>query len=420
MMQENLTTALNQEQQKLGNKDVLIQQIQVSLQQERDTVKAQGFMIAGLQLAESKASSEVDSLKAQVHDLSRLANEQVEIHRRETMNNKKQLTEELKTTRAEVKRLTKKIESLKTKLETARDMRGRFAAFGNADVGERQKRNRLNKCYDAVMELLAQIGRLYAGTTDYETQEEATTAVMRDILTRSVGKGMPYDPIDWVPLKSKQQMERQTKESIQIYVNDPQRVARAQEKAGNTLGAVNIVLKEVLPEGRGWRPSATKLIAAKRTRTDTMQRVLPIWAWTGEGHFVSFMRLLQLILPYYCAQVEDMGHDWEMLGQGLIEGSAEDKVMNPLIDVDGNAMAEFAISFDGRSRGRATNYLTCTIGSKVKGFHKQWQSREWVFSVCAVAESRVGVFSVRSKGERFSYEHGTELPIVLEGGSKCD
>eukprot|EP00245_Coleochaete_scutata_P010681 TRINITY_DN3809_c0_g1_i1.p1 TRINITY_DN3809_c0_g1~~TRINITY_DN3809_c0_g1_i1.p1 ORF type:complete len:156 (-),score=17.66 TRINITY_DN3809_c0_g1_i1:209-628(-) len=120
--------------------------------------------------------------------------------------------------------------------------------------------------------------------------------------------------MDWVPLKSKQMLEKQASDLVKSHVNDPHRVARAQEKAGITIEAINVVLKEVLPEGRGWRPTAARVIQARKTRTSTMQRVLPIWGTAGEGHFVSLKRQLQLLMPFYCAQVEDMGYKWDMVG----------------------------------------------------------------------------------------------------------
>eukprot|EP00245_Coleochaete_scutata_P008444 TRINITY_DN2573_c0_g3_i1.p1 TRINITY_DN2573_c0_g3~~TRINITY_DN2573_c0_g3_i1.p1 ORF type:complete len:517 (+),score=45.54 TRINITY_DN2573_c0_g3_i1:480-2030(+) len=257
--------------------------------------------------------------------------------------------------------------------------------YTNDNVGERQQGNRMARCYTAVVALLDELGRVFAGSSDFDTQEDATNGVMREILTRSLRRGLPYDPLDWLPSKTKETLQKQATENIRCYVNDPNRVARAQEKAGVTVEAIHSILKEILPDGRGWRPTPAKVIAARKTRTDIMQRLLPVWATSGDGHFVSLVRQLQIILPFYCSQVEEMGFNWTRLsGNQRDNDMEEDDDHNPLIDDEGSAMAEFAVSFDGRSRGKNNNYLTCTIGSKFATFHKQWQSKEWVFSVCEV------------------------------------
>eukprot|EP00245_Coleochaete_scutata_P011917 TRINITY_DN451_c0_g1_i1.p2 TRINITY_DN451_c0_g1~~TRINITY_DN451_c0_g1_i1.p2 ORF type:complete len:184 (-),score=27.52 TRINITY_DN451_c0_g1_i1:1493-2044(-) len=43
-----------------------------------------------------------------------------------------------------------------------------------------------------------------------------------------------------------------------------------------------------------------------------------------------------------------------------------------------------AISFDGRSHGQRSKYLSCSATSKVRGFDGQRQSKDWVFLLCEV------------------------------------
>eukprot|EP00245_Coleochaete_scutata_P013352 TRINITY_DN5402_c0_g9_i1.p1 TRINITY_DN5402_c0_g9~~TRINITY_DN5402_c0_g9_i1.p1 ORF type:complete len:493 (+),score=68.12 TRINITY_DN5402_c0_g9_i1:77-1480(+) len=272
----------------------------------------------------------------------------------------------------------------KNKRTCLRNMRGGV-------VGKRQKSNRLALCYEATMGLLNDIGRAYEGTGSFSSHEEATSAGMKDIMTRAMARGQPFDAADWIPDRMRKRLGAEAVNEVKKHVNNPDRVAAALDAGLVTYQKLANVLKVLLPEGRGWRPATARIVDARKRTTETMQKILPIWTTPGGvGHMISVKRLLQCVIPWYCGEAHDMGYTWERLDRnlGAIPGSQveeeDEHEGNPLLDAKGRAYLEFSISFDGRSHGKGSNYLTCTIGSKAKGSPKQWQTKDWVYTTCEV------------------------------------
>eukprot|EP00245_Coleochaete_scutata_P012325 TRINITY_DN4760_c0_g4_i1.p1 TRINITY_DN4760_c0_g4~~TRINITY_DN4760_c0_g4_i1.p1 ORF type:complete len:558 (-),score=85.92 TRINITY_DN4760_c0_g4_i1:2498-4171(-) len=299
--------------------------------------------------------------------------------------------EERKAYKKSEKKLQARVKALEAKL--AKEKAG-GSALKNMRVGAvrgRMQRKRKEKCYEATMQLLGDIGRAYERAGNYSSQEEATAAGMKEIMTRAIARGQLFNASDWLPERTRKRLEMEAVGKVKKLINNPDRVAAALDAGPVTYGKLSNVLKVLLPEGRGWRPATARIVEARKRTTETMQKVLPIWTTPGgTGHMISVKRLLQCVIPWYCNAVEDMGFTWHMMERnlGAIRGSdveeSEALEDNPLLDANGRAYLEYAVSFDGRSHGKGSMYLTATLGSKARGFSKQWQSRDWVYTTCEV------------------------------------
>eukprot|EP00245_Coleochaete_scutata_P001254 TRINITY_DN1152_c0_g1_i3.p1 TRINITY_DN1152_c0_g1~~TRINITY_DN1152_c0_g1_i3.p1 ORF type:complete len:396 (-),score=49.05 TRINITY_DN1152_c0_g1_i3:2398-3585(-) len=221
------------------------------------------------------------------------------------------------------------------------------------------------------------------------SMKESVKLGMREVLRTAAKRGLEYDPLEWLQPKSLTALRKKQLGEIQAMVSQPRKFAIAQQRAKISYSKASVFARALLPKGRGWRPHVSRVVAARKEIDEDMQGILPVWATEGkEGHCVSIKRVLQLVLPWYCAEVERRNLGWDALKE---DGGEEWSVYgedcgreNPLLDKHGRPFVELAVSFDGRSHGKGSNYLSCSISSKVRGFEQQWQSKDWVFLVCEV------------------------------------
>eukprot|EP00245_Coleochaete_scutata_P004332 TRINITY_DN1675_c0_g1_i5.p1 TRINITY_DN1675_c0_g1~~TRINITY_DN1675_c0_g1_i5.p1 ORF type:complete len:313 (-),score=55.03 TRINITY_DN1675_c0_g1_i5:1934-2872(-) len=178
------------------------------------------------------------------------------------------------------KRLQKKLDTMKNKLQDAEKGRVKTKNRGR-NVQDRQKRARLANCYEATIQLLYDIGEVYDGNGDYSSREEATSVGMKEVMTRAMARGEPFDVSDWLPDKMRHRLEKENIEKVNQHVSDPERVAAALDAGPVTYGKLTNVLAVLLPEGRGWRPATSRIVDARKKTTATMQDILPIWVTPG-------------------------------------------------------------------------------------------------------------------------------------------
>eukprot|EP00245_Coleochaete_scutata_P010491 TRINITY_DN367_c0_g2_i1.p1 TRINITY_DN367_c0_g2~~TRINITY_DN367_c0_g2_i1.p1 ORF type:complete len:404 (-),score=81.55 TRINITY_DN367_c0_g2_i1:980-2191(-) len=258
--------------------------------------------------------------------------------------------------------------------------------FGSGMVGVRQKSKRLAKAYGCFTAFVHGVGSAYGADETKDGMHDCIAKGMKAILTRARRRGKVRNLLTWLPDKDLDSFTKQQIDPLKQFIGDPNKFATAQQKAGLSCIEAHTFAKALLPQGRGWRPHISTVVNARKTKDEEMQQLMPVWGTPGkDGHYVSLKRLLQLIIPWYCAQDfkwdkmrSDAGQPWDIYGKQCEPGE------NPLLDAHGRPYVEFAVSFDGRSHGKGSSYLSCSVSSKVRGFEKQWQSREWVFLVCEV------------------------------------
>lgn len=132
-----------------------------------------------------------------------------------------------------------------------------------------------------------------------------SNAGMRAILTALYRSGVVADLPSWLPKRCRETITSGAEEQIKEQLQDAERVDLAMTEAGVTFEAIKKILRILVPQ-RGWKAGINKVVTARKETVGVMQQLLPIWETpASEGHFVSSVRLLQLLLPFYVAHVKD-------------------------------------------------------------------------------------------------------------------
>eukprot|EP00245_Coleochaete_scutata_P010493 TRINITY_DN367_c0_g3_i1.p2 TRINITY_DN367_c0_g3~~TRINITY_DN367_c0_g3_i1.p2 ORF type:complete len:208 (-),score=38.96 TRINITY_DN367_c0_g3_i1:732-1355(-) len=174
--------------------------------------------------------------------------------------------------------------------------------FGSGLVGGRQMGSRLTKAYDCFTTFVKGVGSAYGADDNDESMQACIAKGMKAVLTRGRRRGMVRDIMTWLPDKEVESFTKQQIRPLKEFISDPNKFATAQQKAVLSCIEAHTFAKAILPEVRGWRPHISKVVHARKTKDEEMQQLLPIWGTPAkDGHFVSLKRLLQLIIPWYCA-----------------------------------------------------------------------------------------------------------------------
>lgn len=130
-------------------------------------------------------------------------------------------------------------------------------------------------------------------------------AGMQAILGTLYREGLVVNLSAWLPKRCRDSIISEAEEVLREQLRDPERVDLAMAESGVTMEAIRLILKTLVPQ-RGWKASLVKVVAARKDTNAVMQQLLPIWGTPGSGgHFVSSIRLLQLLLPQYVADMRE-------------------------------------------------------------------------------------------------------------------
>lgn len=128
---------------------------------------------------------------------------------------------------------------------------------------------------------------------------------MHYIFTALYRAGIVADLASWLPKRCLENIGRGVEEKLKEQLRDAERVDLAMTESGVPYEAMRRILMTLVPQ-RGLKASINSIVSARKETVAVMQQLLPIWETpASEGHFVSSVRLLQLLLPCYVANVKD-------------------------------------------------------------------------------------------------------------------
>lgn len=112
-----------------------------------------------------------------------------------------------------------------------------------------------------------------------------------------------------------------------------------------------------------------------------MQAYLPIWKTPGgNGHYVSVIRLLELIIPTFVKKLKEKFPLWPNCD------TEDSDLGTSTTDESEQPSFEIAITFDGRSKPRQ-HYMSAMLVVKQEGLEEFWQKPDWIYTVCKVRGS---------------------------------